>query len=239
MGRRQIPTVGVDFEDRFLDMTIRVAIIDDHPSIAWGLERLIATEAPRMECVGSATDLESAAKLIDQLRPDVVMLDLDLNGRSGVSLISGAATEAGVRFLVYTGLRDPGLQEAAMVAGARGILAKTEPPEAILRAITCVHAGELWLDRTRTGNLFDNLRRQASAPPTRDPFSELTTREREIVAMILAQSGAPNKRIAEQLGISEHTLRNALSTIYAKTGMANRLQLFALASGRSFKHTQR
>lgn len=210
-------------------MTIRVAIIDDHPSIIWGLERLIATEAPRMECVGNANDVESASRLIEHVRADVVVLDLDLNGRSGVSLIS-AKGAASVRFLVYTGVRDLAVQEAAMLAGARGVLAKTEKPEAILRAIACVHAGELWLDRTRTGNLFDNLRRQASSPPPRDVFTDLTPREREIVSVVVNQNGAPNKRIAEHLGISEHTLRNALSTIYSKTGLANRLQLFAVAS---------
>lgn len=210
-------------------MTIRVAIIDDHPSITWGLERLIATESPRMSCVGSANTLESATRLIAETRPDVAVLDLDLNGHSSVGLIS-ATPDPSVRYLVYTGLRDPAGQEAAMLAGARGVLAKTESPDAVLRAIACVHAGEIWLDRARTGSLVESLRRQSGKPAVRDVLASLTPREREIVSTVVAQNGAPNKRIAELLGITEHTLRNALSTIYSKTGVGNRLQLYALAS---------
>jgi DNA-binding NarL/FixJ family response regulator len=210
-------------------MTIRVAIIDDHPSITWGLERLIATEAPRMTPVGCAHDLATARTLLDATRPDVAVLDLDLGGESSIGLVAEFADSA-VRFLILTGLHDERMHEQALLAGARGVLAKTAQPATILRAIACVHAGELWLDRNRTGSLIDRLRRQASQVAT-DPFAALTPRERQIVTVAFEQNGAPNRRLAELLGISENTLRNALSIIYAKTGTANRLQLFALAAG--------
>lgn len=208
-------------------MTIRIAIIDDHPSITWGLERLISTEAPRMCPVGTAHDLPAARSLLQRTQPDVALLDLDLDGDHGIDLIADFSASV-TRFLVLTGLRDESVRQEAVVAGARGILGKDEPPETILRAIDRVHAGELWLDRERTGRLVDSLRRRPAAPP--DPFLALTARERQIVEVLVRQNGAPNKRVAESLGISENTLRNALSTIYSKTGVANRLQLFALAA---------
>jgi len=207
-------------------VTIRVAIIDDHPSITWGFERLIATEMPRMSPVGTAHDLAGARRLLRDLRPDVALLDLDLEGESGIDLITEFADDA-IRFLVLTGMRDENVRQDAVRAGARGVLGKSEQPGMIIRAIDRVHAGELWLDRARTGELVDSLRRQARSAA--DPFATLTPRERQIVAVALEHNGAPNKRIAEQLGIGENTLRNALSTIYSKTGVSNRLQLFALA----------
>ncbi len=208
------------------DMTIDVAIIDDHPSITWGFERLIETESPRMRPVGSAHDLAAGRELLRRTLPDVALLDLDLDGEHGAELIAEFA-ETAIRFLVLTGLRDEEMRREAMRAGARGVLGKHERPETIVRAIGRVHAGELWLDRTSTGNLVDVLRRQAQPPP--DPFASLTPRERQIVGVVLEYNGVPNKKIADVLGIGENTLRNALSTIYSKTGAANRLQLFALA----------
>lgn len=207
-------------------MTIRVAIIDDHPSITWGFERLIATEMPHMSPVGTAHDLAGARRLLREMRPDVALLDLDLDGESGIELIAEFADDA-IRFLVLTGMRDENVRQDAVRAGARGVLGKSEQPAMIIRAIDRVHAGELWLDRARTGELVDSLRRQARSAA--DPFATLTPRERQIVAVALEHNGAPNKRIAEHLGIGENTLRNALSTIYSKTGVSNRLQLFALA----------
>lgn len=209
-------------------MSIRIAIIDDHPSITWGLERLIATEGPRMTVVGCAHDLASARDLLRQSRPDVALLDIDLGGESGIDLLSEFGATP-THFLILTGLRDELAHERAMMAGARGVLSKSAEPGVILRAIDRIHAGELWLDRGRTTRLIDSLRRQA-AEATADPFATLTVRERQIVAVAYEFNGATNARLAERLGIAENSLRNALSTIYAKLGVANRLQLFALAA---------
>lgn len=206
-------------------MSIRIALIDDHPSITWGLRSLIETESPRMTPVGEAHDVSAARQLLRECAPDVVVLDLDLGGESGAKLIA-EFLHTPMRFLLLTGVRDTAQLDAALLAGARGVVSKTEMPERILRAIERVHAGEMWMDRARSASLFDQLRLQAAAQ-TPDPFAGLTPREREIVKATVDMNGAPNKRVAERLGISEATLRNALSTIYSKTGAANRLQLFA------------
>lgn len=205
---------------------IRVALVDDHPTITWGLERLIAGEAPRLEAVGAAASLPAARELIAVTRPDVVLLDLDLDGISAAPLI-GEFAGVGIRFLLFTGQRDNGPLDAAMMAGARGVIAKAERPELILRAIERVQAGEIWLDRGRTGAYVEQLRRRAQSPAL-DPLVALTAREREIVQVVSHSEGAPNRVLAVQLGLTESSLRNALSAIYAKTGVANRLQLQAL-----------
>ncbi len=211
-------------------MTIRVAFVDDHPSITWGLERLIASESPRMSSVGSAHNLEAARSLLKHAVPDVVLLDLDLGGQAGAQLI-GELADYPIRFLILTGLRDEQALDAAVLSGARGVLSKTEPPERILLAIDRIHAGELWMDRSRTGKVFERMRRRET-DKLPDPFASLTARERVIVAAVVDMSGAPNKAVAQRLSISENTLRNALSTIYSKTGTVNRLQLFVMASDR-------
>ena len=135
------------------DITIEVAIIDDHPSITWGFERLIETESPRMRAIGSAHDLAAGRALLQRTLPDVALLDLDLDGERGAELIAEFA-DTPIRFLVLTGLRDDEMRREAMHAGARGVLGKHERPETIVRAIDRVHAGELWLDRTSTGYRF-------------------------------------------------------------------------------------
>lgn len=207
-------------------MSIRVAIVDDHPSITWGLERLIASEAPRMQSVGVAHTLQDALELLLSTPADVVLLDLDIDGHSGLDLIV-RLKGSNLRFLAFTGVRDERVVDAAIRAGARGVVSKHAQPETLIRAISRVHDGELWLDRAKVGRLVDNLREPARAI---DPFGRLTPREREIVALMVTRSDAPSKRLADELGITESTLRNALSVIYSKVGIGNRLQLFALAS---------
>lgn len=205
---------------------IRVALVDDHPTITWGLERLIAGEAPRLEAVGAAASLPAARELIAVTRPDVVLLDLDLDGISAAPLI-GEFAGVGIRFLLFTGQRDNGPLDAAMMAGARGVIAKAERPELILRAIERVQAGEIWLDRGRTGAYVEQLRRRAEKPEP-DPFAVLTAREKDIVRVAQQYSGEPNRELAARLFITESSLRNALSAIYAKLDIGSRLQLHAL-----------
>lgn len=206
-------------------MTIRVVIVDDHPSIAWGLERLIASEIPRMQAVGVAHTLEDALKLLQNTPADVVLLDLDIGGRSGLELI-GHFKGSDLRFLAFTGMRDERAMDAAIRAGARGVVSKHAQPETLIRAISRVHEGGLWVDAPKTTGGADHIRESAST----DPFERLTPREREIVTLVVTRIGAPNKRLADELGITESTLRNALSVIYSKAGIGNRLQLLALIS---------
>ena len=211
---------------------IRVFLIDDHRSILWGLERLIESAKPRMQVVGSATNCAEALKLLDKAAPDVILLDIDLRNESGVDAMPELIAKSKAKILVLTGVRDKSLHDKAVLAGARGVVEKEASAETILVAIEKVHEGQLWLDRAATGRIFVEFSRKgaAQAPdPEQLKISALTDREREIIAVTAANAGATAHAIADMLHISEHTLRNHLTSVYDKLGVANRLELFAYA----------
>jgi DNA-binding NarL/FixJ family response regulator len=212
---------------------IRVFLIDDHRTILWGLEKLIESGNPGMRVVGTATSYTAAAKLLEQATPDVIVLDLDLGQESGLDAIPKLLATCKAKILVLTGLRDESVRHDAVLAGARGVVEKEARAETILSAITKVHEGEIWLDRAATGRLLVEVSRKNAARdapnPEQQKISALTVREREIIALTASNAGATARTIAEKLHISEHTLRNHLTSIYEKLGVANRLELFAFA----------
>jgi DNA-binding NarL/FixJ family response regulator len=211
---------------------IRVFLIDDHRSILWGLERLIESGKPMMEVVGSTTNCAEAFKLIDETAPDVILLDIDLGGENGVQEIPKLIARSRAKILVLTGLRDESIHDEAVLAGASGVVEKEASAETILTAIEKVHEGQLWLNRIATGRIFVEFSRESAAQafdPEKAKIAGLTEREREIVSVAASHAGANAKAIAEMLHISEHTLRNHLTSIYDKLDVANRLELFAYA----------
>lgn len=214
---------------------IRVLIVDDHPALVWGLERLIDGERPRMQVVACTSDPHQALEFAQKTRPTVVLLDLDLNGFSGVELIPKLLERTDALILIVTGSGSVDTHRRAVLAGARGIVQKSQPAALILKAIEKVAAGELWLDRSLTAEVFAQLTSRQPAPPV-DPVQQriatLTPRERQIVLRLAAQPGAPIKRVAQQLHISESTLRNHLTSVYEKLAVSNRLELLDLA----FRH---
>jgi two-component system nitrate/nitrite response regulator NarL len=209
---------------------IRVFLIDDHRSILWGLERLIESGKPAMQVVGTATNCADALKLIDEAAPDLILLDIGLGNENGVDEIPKLMARSRAKILVLTGLRDESLHDKAVLAGASGVVEKEAPAETILAAIEKVHEGQLWLDRVATGRIFLEMARENAAQsvdPERVKIASLTDREREIVSIAATHAGFNAKAIAEMLYISEHTLRNHLTSIYDKLQVANRLELFA------------
>lgn len=214
-------------------MPIRVFLVDDHRSILWGLERLIESCGPSMALAGSATGTAEALGALRQVEADVILLDLDLGEESGIDAIPRLIAGCKAKILILTGLRDEAVHQSAILAGARGVVSKEARAETILAAISKVHAGEVWLDRAATGRLLvEVMRKSASrdaAGSDQRKIAELTVREREIIALAASNAGATAKVIAEELSISEHTLRNHLTSIYEKLGVANRLELYAFA----------
>lgn len=209
---------------------IRVFLIDDHRSILWGLERLIDSGKPAMQVVGSAASCTEALKLMDGASPNIILLDIDLGKENGVDEIPRLLSRSHTKILVLTGLRDESVHDKAVLAGARGVVQKEAPAETILSAIAKVHAGQLWLDHAATSRIFVEFSRESAAQaadPERAKISALTERERAIVTLAANNAGANARTIAEILHISEHTLRNHLTSIYDKLGVANRLELFA------------
>jgi two-component system, NarL family, nitrate/nitrite response regulator NarL len=210
--------------------TIRVMIIDDHKTVLWGLEKLIQGEAPRMEVVATATNREEALRRLAGSAPDLVLLDLDLGGEDGLELLPALLASARTQVLILTGERGQTTLDLAIVRGARGVLRKDVAADQVLKAIEAVHRGELWLDHESLSRVFGQF--LAPAPPPeaqKNRCMALTSRESKIIQTMVEESGASNKTIAQRLFISEHTLRNHLSSIYQKLGVRNRLELYVYA----------
>lgn len=214
------------------ERTIRVMLIDDHKTMLWGLQRLIEGENSRMEVVGTAGNCDEALAQIATLAPDVILLDLDLGGKCSLDILPALLANGVSRALILTASRDQATLDLAVVRGARGVVHKEAPAEQVLKAIEKVHQGELWLDREVLGRVFGEFMNPAAArkpDPETEKAAALTAKERKIVDTVVTGSGALNKALAQRLFISEHTLRNHLTSIYQKLGVSNRLELYVYA----------
>ena len=213
-------------------MPIRVLLVDDHKTMLWGLERLIESENPRMQVIGKATNKAEIFAILKLSKPDVILLDLDLNGENSLDFLEELLQESQARVLVFTGSQDPVVHQRAIINGASGVVLKNENADVILRAIKYVHAGELWFDRAATSRLLRSL----NAPVTtfnkasqHNKIAALTPKERQVITAMALIPGARNKVVADRLCMSEHTLRNHLTGIYAKLDLENRLELCMFA----------
>jgi len=215
---------------------IRVLVVDDHYCVLWGLERLLEAEQPRMQLVGKAHSAGEALSLAEREAPNIIVLDLDLGDENGVDIIPALLQRAPARILVLTGTRDAKLRDAAILRGASGIVEKTEPADVILKAIEKVHGGELWLDRAATARVFVEFARPKATEPDGPSarLAELTPREHQVIAMLVAAPGNDNRSLARALHMGEHTLRNHLSRIYDKLAVANRFELYLYAQKHGF-----
>ena len=207
-------------------------LVDDHQTMLWGLTKLIESEKPRMDVVGTATTCDEALAKIGLLHPDVILLDLDLNGVSALEVLPALLSNSASNVLIFTGARDQATLDLAIFKGARGVLRKDASAEHVIKAIEKTAAGEIWLDRQTLGRVFSEFV-VPKAPPQRDPAVEkhesLTAKEQKVIYAVVEGSGALNAALAERLFISEHTLRNHLTSIYHKLGVSNRLELYVYA----------
>lgn len=211
---------------------IRVMLVDDHQTMLWGLVKLIESEKPRMEVVGTAQTGPEALEKINQLCPDVILLDLDLAGISAIDLLPALQSNPQSRVLIFTGERDQEKLDLAVFRGARGVLHKDASAEHVLKAIEKTAEGEIWLDRGTLGRVFSGFMSPKAVQkpdPEAGKKASLTSRERKIIHVIVEGNGALNKTLAQKLFISEHTLRNHLTSIYQKLGVNNRLELYVYA----------
>jgi two-component system nitrate/nitrite response regulator NarL len=212
--------------------TIRVLLIDDHRSVLWGLEKLIDSQKPKMQMIGKFTSYAEASTQLEKLSPDVILLDLDLGIEQGIDIIPQLAPITKSKIIILTGSRDSALHDRAVIAGAKGVLEKENSAETILTAIERVHEGQLWMDQARMGRIILELSRKKSVEendPERKKIGSLTARERNIVMAVTARAGATGSDVAKELHVSESTLRNHLSSIYAKLELTNRLELWDYA----------
>lgn len=201
---------------------IRVLIADDHPFFRDGL-RMLLEATPDTELVGEAGDGEQAVTLAADLQPDVILMDLRMPGAGGIEAtrqILERNPEA--RILVMTMVEDDNSVFAAMRAGALGYLLKGAGRSEVLVAIRGVARGEAVFGPGIARRLVGYFGRRPDVHPSQPAFPELTDREREILEMIAA--GRNNREIAAELFLSLKTIRNYVSSIFAKLQFADRSQ---------------
>jgi NarL family two-component system response regulator LiaR len=211
-----------------MSTTIRVVIADDHAIVRSGIRALLATETD-IEVVGEATNGHEALAAAQQLQPHVILMDLVMPELDGIEAIRQiTATEPEARILVLTSFAGDQQVFPAIKAGALGYLLKDTGPEDLVRAIRQVHRGESSLHPQIARKVLRELTRPAQRPPTPEPLTE-----REVAVLRLVARGLSNGQIAEQLQISEPTVRTHMSNILSKLHLATRIQaaLYALRQG--------
>ena len=209
---------------------IRILITDDHTIVREGLRTFINTE-PGMEVVGEAVNGAEAVKKALELKPDVILMDMAMPLMSGLEAIIKIKEHWPTsKILVLTSFSDDDTVFPAIKAGALGYLLKNATPERLLEAIRDVHQGKTAISVDIANKLILELQRESSLPPTEDP---LTNRELDVLKLVA--QGMTNQEIAEELVISEGTVRTHVSNILSKLHLANRTQaaLYALREGYS------
>jgi len=205
-------------------MPIRLVLADDHPLILEALETLFRAEG--FEVVAVCTDGNEALQAVRQHRPDILVLDLRMPGKSGLDVLREMAAEAlPTRTVLLTATIEDAEVVEALRLGVGGVVLKEMAPASVVLCVRKVHAGEPWLEKKSAARALDKLIRRESG--AREVAGLLTTRELEIVRMLCR--GLRNKEIATQLVISEHTVKVHLRNIYAKLEVDGRLALMRYA----------
>ena len=200
---------------------VRLLIVDDHPLFRKGMRALLAAR-PEFEVIGEAGTGSEAITLAEALQPDLVLMDLQMPGASGISATREiVAASPHIRVLVVTLFEDDDSVFTALRAGAHGYVLKDAEEEEMVRAIRAVGSGEaIFSPAVATRVLAFFAGSGVSAPPR--VFPQLTDREREILGLIA--QGRSNTAIAAQLTLSPKTVANYVSNVFGKLQVVDRAQ---------------
>ncbi len=206
------------------DEKIRILVADDHPMLRQGLVAVLGTQ-PDFEVVNEAADGSEVVRLAERLKPDVILLDLEMPEMDGVAALE-KLRDAGsaVQTIVFTAYDTDERILGALRAGARGYLLKGASRAEIFDAIRTVHAGGSLLQPVVTGRLLDHMSREQTSP------EPLTPREFEVLGLLAL--GLTNREIAGRLFISERTVKFHVSSLMHKLGAENRTETVTIAAQR-------
>lgn len=220
---------------------IRVLIAEDQRLLRASLEALLGAE-PGMEVVGAVGSGAEAVEAASRLRPDVVLMDIQMPGMDGIGATARLCADpalAGTRVLILTMFEVDDYVLGAMRAGASGFLLKDAEPQALIDAVRTVHAGQALLSPTALARLMAHadrpgadggaLGREGSRGQSATAIASLTPRQREV--LVLIAHGLSNAEIEEALGITRATCRTHITALLARLGARDRAQLVISAYG--------
>lgn len=211
-----------------MDKKIRVFIADDHAVVRKGLEALIDAQ-PNMKVVGAAVDGQDALQQIPFIQPDVILLDIQMPRKTGLEVITELKTTMPhAKILVLTSFSYDDTIMAAIKSGAMGYLLKDSSPQDLIDAIEHANNGRSYLHPDITHKVIQELNKPA---PKFQQETLLTDREVEVLQFVA--KGLTNQQIAEQLIVTERTVRTHITNILSKLELENRTQatLYALKNG--------
>lgn len=199
---------------------IRIVLVDDHPMMRRGMTQLLEMHED-LKVVGEAASGEEAIPLVKKLNPDMVLLDLNMKGLTGIETLT-KLRDQGVtsRIMIVTVLDDHGDVVAAIRAGADGYLLKDAEPEELIEAVKNAAEGQLVVSPQLSQALALGLR--DGKPNARDIMGKLTEREREVLKLIA--KGRANKTIANHLDIAEATVKVHVKNLLKKLKLRSRLE---------------
>jgi len=223
-----------------MSQPIKVILADDHPVVRRGLAAIVDLEDD-IEVVGEAEDGAEAVALVHRLKPDVVLMDLQMPGVDGVEAIKRIQAEAPTsRVIILTTFADDDYIYSGIAAGAKGYLLKDAPPDRLIEAIRAAHRGESLLNPEVAARILERFSRLMTGQPERDEpdshppepaqtgkLPHLTPRELEVLQLL--SQGARNKEIAEALVITERTVKIHVGNILGKLNVANRTEAVVVA----------
>jgi two-component system response regulator NreC len=202
----------------------RILIADDHPVLRSGLRVLLAAD-PDLEVVGEAGSGEETLHLAEELRPDVVLLDIGMPGESGIETVRRLKAKLpALKVLFLTMHEEEGMLLEALGAGGDGYLIKRADEAEIIQAIRVVQRGDVYVHPTMTRAL---LSQTETTERPQEPVEPLT--QREIDVLRLLARGNTNRQIAELLGLSTRTVESHRANLMGKLGLSSRVELVTYA----------
>ena len=212
---------------------LRVMLVDDHAIVRRGLKAVLQ-ERPAITVIGEAGNVAEAIKEAERLEPDVIVMDLRLPDGSGVEACREVRSrQPAVSVLILTSFADEDALFSAVLAGASGYVLKDLNPHALQDAVITAGAGGSLLDPRMATRVLERLRRGEAGHPADDAFATLTAQEERILELI--SHGDTNRQIAEQISLSEKTVKNCVSQIYSKLHVERRSQAATLAAERRLR----
>lgn len=206
---------------------IRILVADDHSIFRDGLRRLLEAEAG-FRVIGEAATGEEASVLVQELQPDMLLLDDSMPDLTGIDVLKRLppASPTLHTILLTSDIRRSEIVEALLL-GAHGVVPKQSASHILFKSIRTVMAGELWISRDMVSDLVDSMRSPAMSNRSGPKALGLTRRELEVIAAVVG--GRVNKDIAQAFNISEYTVKHHLTRIFDKLGVTNRVELAMFA----------